>query len=130
MVLQLMAVIAEWDATLLEKSTTIAEKIAAWAERHVALLQRDVALADRDSALLKRDVAIFALSKVEKESSSCARKRPSFVGGIHGSKLLQRVGFAEHYSLVGEFQPNFVMTFDAQSTWVVGEHLAFQGTRT
>jgi hypothetical protein len=93
-------------------------------------LQRDVALADPNSALLKRDAAIFALAKVEKESSSCARKHPSSVGGIHGSKLLQRVGFAEHYSLVGEFQPNYIMTFDAQCTWVVGEHLAFQRTRT
>ncbi len=123
MVLQLMVVIAEQDAALLEKSTTIAEKMAAWVER-------DVALADQDSALLKRDVAISALAKVEKESSSCARKRPNSVGGIYGSKLLQRVGFSEHYSLVGEFQPNSIMTFDAQCTWVVGEHLAFQGTRT
>jgi hypothetical protein len=129
-VLQLMAVIAERDAALLEKNTAIAEKMAAWAERDAALLQRDAALADRDSALLKRDAAISALAKVEKESSSCARKRPSSAGGIHGSKLLQRVGFAEHYSLVGEFQPNSVMAFDAQSTWVAGEHLAFQGTRT
>ncbi|CAK9872192.1 unnamed protein product [Sphagnum jensenii] len=99
-VLQLMAVIAERDAALLEKNTAIAEKMAAWAERDAALLQRDAALADRDSALLKRDAAISALAKVEKESSSCARKRPSSAGGIHGSKLLQRVGFAEHYSLV------------------------------
>ncbi|CAK9269471.1 unnamed protein product [Sphagnum jensenii] len=99
-VLQLMAVIAERDAALLEKNTAIAEKMAAWAERDAALLQRDAALADRDSALLKRDAAISALAKVEKESSSCGRKRPSSAGGIHGSKLLQRVGFAEHYSLV------------------------------
>ncbi|CAM6008584.1 unnamed protein product [Sphagnum balticum] len=99
-VLQLMAVIAERDAALLEKSTAIAEKMAAWAERDAALSQRDAALAERDSALLKRDAAISALAKVEKESSSCARKRPSSAGGIHGSKLLQRVGFAEHYSLV------------------------------
>ncbi len=93
-------------------------------------MQQDAALADRDSAFLKRDAAISALAKVEKESSSCCRKRPSSVGGIHGSKLLQQVGFAENYSLVGEFQPNSVMTFDAQCTWVAGEHLAFQGTRT
>ncbi len=99
MVLQLMAVIAERDAALLEKSTTIAEKMVAWAER-------DATLVDQDSALLKRDAAIFALAKVEKESSSCARKRPSSIGGIHGSKLLQQIGFAEHYSLIGEFQPN------------------------
>ncbi len=32
--------------------------------------------------------------------------------------------------MVGEIQPNFVMTFDAQCTWVVGEHLVFQGTKT
>ncbi|KAH8944169.1 hypothetical protein BDL97_13G094800 [Sphagnum fallax] len=100
-VLQLITVIAERDAALLEKSTAISEKMAAWAERDAALLQRDAALADRDSALLKRDAAISALAKAEKESSSCARKRPSSAGGINpGSKLLQRVGFAEHYSLV------------------------------
>jgi hypothetical protein len=130
-VLQLITVIAERDAALLEKSTAISEKMAAWAERDAALLQRDAALADRDSALLKRDAAISALAKVEKESSSCARKRPSSAGGINpGSNLLQRVGFAEHYSLVGEFQPNSVMTFDAHSTQVAGEHPAFQGTST
>jgi len=82
MVLQLMAVIAKQNATLLEKSIIIVEKMAAWAER---------ALADRDSVLLKRDAAISTLAKVEKESSSCARKCPSFVGGIHGSKLLQLI---------------------------------------
>jgi hypothetical protein len=32
MVLQLMEVIAKWDAALLEKSTTIAEKMATWAK--------------------------------------------------------------------------------------------------
>ncbi|CAM6056405.1 unnamed protein product [Sphagnum tenellum] len=123
MVLQLTAVIAKRNAALFEKSIIIVEKMAAWAER-------DAALADRDSALLKRDAAISTLTKVEKESSSCAQKRPSVVGDIHGSKLLQRIGFAKHYSLVGEFQPNYVMTFDAQCTWVASEHLAFQGTRT
>ncbi len=32
MVLQLMAVIAEWDADVLENNTVIAKKIVAWAE--------------------------------------------------------------------------------------------------
>ncbi|CAM6029596.1 unnamed protein product [Sphagnum balticum] len=65
-VLQLITVIAERDAALLEKSTAISEKMAAWAERDAALLQRDAALADRDSALLKRDAAISALAKAGK----------------------------------------------------------------
>jgi aryl-alcohol dehydrogenase-like predicted oxidoreductase len=61
MVLQLMAMIEERDAALLEKSSTIAENMVAWAER-------DATLADQDSALLKRDATISALAKVEKES--------------------------------------------------------------
>ncbi len=41
MVLQLMVVIVERDAALLENNTSIAKKMAAWAEWDVALLQRD-----------------------------------------------------------------------------------------
>jgi len=125
-----LQLIAERDVALLEKNTAIAEKMAACAERDAALLQRDAALADRDSALLKRDAAISALAKVQKESSSRGRKRPSSAGGINGSKLLQRVGFTDHCSLPGDFQPNSVMTLGAKSTQDAGEHRAFHGTET
>jgi hypothetical protein len=46
-----------------------------------------------------------------------------------GQSSCNKLGL-EYYSLVGEFQPNSIMTFDVQCTWVAGEHLAFQGTRT
>jgi uncharacterized protein (DUF3084 family) len=67
--IELMDIMAERDAALMEKSTAIAERLAAYAERDAAILQRDIATADRDAAVSNRDAALAALARVEKKSS-------------------------------------------------------------
>ena len=128
---ELMDIMAERDAALMEKSTALAERSAAYAERDAAVLQRDIALADRDSAILNRDAALAALARLEKKSSGRAR-RPSQAAldeVMNGSKLLQRMDLAEHCTFAAEFHSDAtpsshssIMVLDAESTHLQGVH--------
>lgn len=128
--IELMDIMAERDAALMEKSTALAERLAAYAERDAAILQQDIASADRDSAILSRDAALTALAKLEKKSSG--RRRPSQTAldeVMHGSKLSQRMELAEHCTFASEFHPDAanashsgIMVLDSESTHLQGVH--------
>lgn len=129
--IEIMDIIAERDAALMEKSTALAEKMAAYAERDAAILQRDIASADRDAAILTRDAALAALARLERKSSGRGR-RPSQTAldeSMHGSKLLQRMDLAEHSAFSSEFHPTAanpshsgIMLLDPDSAHLQGVH--------
>jgi hypothetical protein len=129
--IELMDIMAERDAALMEKSTAIAERLAAYAERDAAILQRDIATADRDAAVSNRDAALAALARVEKKSSGRARKPPQTTLDevMNGSKVIQRMDLAEHCTFAAEFRPDAtpsthagIMVLDSESTHLQGVH--------
>lgn len=128
--IELMDIMAQRDAALMEKNTALAERLAAYAERDAAIMQRDIVSADRDSAILSRDAALATLARLEKKSSG--RRRPSQTAldeAMHESKLSQRMGLAEHCTFASEFHPDAanashsgIMVLDSESTHLQGVH--------
>ncbi|KAJ6336830.1 hypothetical protein OIU76_006662 [Salix suchowensis] len=81
---QIMNIMAERDAAILERNMALSEKKAANAERDMAFLQRDSAIAERNNALMERDNAIATLQY--RENSLPGGNLSNCAPGFHNSR--------------------------------------------